>query len=385
MATINLIDIKQLRREFLMKKTTVGFIICVTIAGCANNTTYYKHLTKSNYDFTRDERTCEIEASKLYPFYPTETHTGSYVTNCSSTANSANCRTSPEVNQNPLGGLITVLTIKKQQAATRECLYSRGWRLASNNDRNQSETINSTYTSQSQITDATVSDYDKQVYAEEYPNIKKQPFNLTGWRNRQVTDNKLSFPMHKAFNVLVANGVNYNFTFSGTSSGFGNITITPANTKTTFEGREGYSSIETLTMTPLGKSATRGSITNFFDSNHSGLGFDKPGESYGVWEAPPNYPSFVKTGENGTLGTINLYADSTKSTSKGRYEKNYTVSPDTEFTAIIKIVTHTYDNSNTLEFVQEEIWRTDSHGALSPIYFRFYGSNANMVNIVLEF
>lgn len=63
---------------------------------------------------------------------------------------------------------------------------------------------------------------------------------------------------------------------------------------------------------------------------------------YGVYQTPITIPSSVKVGDGATVGTETLYTDSTKFTPAGTDVDSYVVEPDTAQTAIVNLITNSY-------------------------------------------
>ncbi len=154
----------------------------------------------------------------------------------------------------------------------------------------------------------------------------------------------LSFPMQSGYRALVANGLSKSVTISGTCSGSGNISSSPANTAATFEGTQGFSAVSTLTAnyTNCTPASTAVTTTGYFDSNYDPRGI--VGINYGVFLTPLLIPTSVTVGGTGTLGTLTQYTDSSKSTADGRIDLSYVVEADTSTTAIVNLIFKLYNS-----------------------------------------
>jgi hypothetical protein len=195
-----------------------------------------------------------------------------------------------------------------------------------------------------------------------------------------------SFPLYTAFTSVAKYGYSYSFTIRDSCSGTGNIAVSAANTPSTFEGVNGFSATETLTMnfTDCIPATLAQTLTSYYDNNYLPLGFNSPGVNYGVFQGAPNIPSAVHVGDTGVIGSENLWTDSTKTTPNGRSDFSYVVKPDTANTAIVDEIIKDYDASNVLEATEQHFWRIDTFGNLTPVtwdiqYANGYNSNFHLL------
>lgn len=178
-----------------------------------------------------------------------------------------------------------------------------------------------------------------------------------------------SFPLQSGYKSLIANGLTKSFTVSGTCSGTGTKTSAAATTAATFEGVSGFSAAVTLTMSlsSCSPASIAQTSTAYFDSNYVPLGMNSVGVNYGVYAAPLAIPSSVKVGDTGLIGTMNLYTNSTKATSNGSQQLSYVVEADSTTTAIVNLIGRVYSAGNTLTATEQDRYRIDSVGTLTPL------------------
>ena len=178
----------------------------------------------------------------------------------------------------------------------------------------------------------------------------------------------LSFPIQTGYRALIANGLSKTFTVSGSCTGTGSKTAAAANTAATFEGKAAFSSVATLIMTlaaPCNSIAQ--TYTSYVDTNYVPVGMNSVGVNYGVYLTAPVIPTSVKVGDTGIIGTENLYKNSTKSVSNGTTVSSYVVTADTASTALVNLIGKIYDASSALTATEQDIYRIDSTGTLTPI------------------
>lgn len=197
----------------------------------------------------------------------------------------------------------------------------------------------------------------------------------------------LSFPMQSAYKTLVANGMTKSFVVSGTCSGSGTKTNSSANTSATFEGVTGFSATSTLTisLTNCTPASTAQTSTAYFDTNYLPLGFNSVGVNYGVYLIPPTIPTSVSVGGTGTLGTETLYTSSTKATLNGSATLSYVVEADSATTAIINLISKLTNASGTLTATEQDRYRIDVAGTLTPISIDIQYANGSTTHLVLTF
>jgi hypothetical protein len=196
-----------------------------------------------------------------------------------------------------------------------------------------------------------------------------------------------SFPLQTGYRALVANGLLKSFTISGTCSGSGHKASSPANTATTFEGISGFSSTTTttLTFTNCTPATSATTSTSYVDSNYVPLGFNSIGVNYGVYLSPPAIPTTVTVGSTGTVGTETLYTSSSKATPNGTIVSSYVVEPGTASTAIVNLIGKIYDAGGTLTATEQDRYRIDTTGTLTPTTVDIQYTNGSTTHLVLAF
>lgn len=179
----------------------------------------------------------------------------------------------------------------------------------------------------------------------------------------------LSFPLQSAYKALVANGVTKSFVVSGSCSGVGTMISTPATTAATFEGVAALSAtgIFTATLTNCTPALTASTITDYYDSNYTPRGFYSVGVNYGVYLTPPTIPTSVTVGRSGAIGTATLYSDTTKIVGNGTQVMSYAVEADTTSSAVVNLISKTYNASGTLIVTEQDRYRIATTGALTPV------------------
>jgi hypothetical protein len=102
--------------------------------------------------------------------------------------------------------------------------------------------------------------------------------------------------------------------------------------------------------------------------NLTPIGIVTPGSEYEKFQALPTaLPATAKVGDTASYGTLLSYTDSTKTTSTGSRVISYVVESDTSTTAIVNLISKSYDTSNRLLFTQQSRYRIGASGPLTPI------------------
>ncbi len=192
----------------------------------------------------------------------------------------------------------------------------------------------------------------------------------------------LSFPLQSGYRALVANGLSKSFTVSGSCTGTGTKSSSPATTAATFEGVAGLSATSTLTisLTNCTPASTAVTSTGYFDTNYDPRGFNSVGVNYGVYLTPLVIPTSVAVGGTGAVGTATLYTNSTKTTPNGSVVLSYVVAADTSTTAIVNLIAKMYNTSGTLTATEQDRYRITSTGALTPTSINIqYANGQNFI------
>ena len=175
-----------------------------------------------------------------------------------------------------------------------------------------------------------------------------------------------SFPLRAGFDALIASGETISLTANGTAatqstnglcSGTLNETTGSATPGATFETAPALSavSVTTISFTNCAPSPVTATTTNYYDPSFLPLGFEEGGGGdYGVFLAPPAIPNSVMVGDAGIIGTVTLYTDSNKNVVNGREDLSFVVEPDTASTAIVNLITKSYDSSLQLLFTEQD-------------------------------
>jgi len=196
----------------------------------------------------------------------------------------------------------------------------------------------------------------------------------------------LSFPLQTGYRAILATGLSKSFTVSGSCSGSGTKTSSPASTTSTFEGVSGFSASATLTMslTNCTPSSTAATSTAYFDSNYNPIGMNSVGINYGVWSSFV-MPATVNVGNTGTIGTENLFANSSKSTSNGYIAQSYVVEADTASTAVFNLIARIYNASGVLTATEQDRYQISTSGTLTPLSIDIQYTNGSTTHLLLTF
>jgi len=178
-----------------------------------------------------------------------------------------------------------------------------------------------------------------------------------------------SFPLKSAYITLVASGYSKNYTVSGTCSGTASETVAPAQPGAFFEGKPGFSAASTVTisLTNCTQTTTTATLTSYYDTSYTPLGFSIVGGEYGVYLVPAVIPVSAGVGDSGIIGTVTTYTDSTKTTPTGREDVSYVVGADAVNTAVVNLIFKIYDAAGVLGSTEQDRYRITTEGVITPV------------------
>lgn len=205
----------------------------------------------------------------------------------------------------------------------------------------------------------------------------------------------LSFPLRSGSNAKTANGATTTLTAIGTVAtrvANGDCSGTAAQTSgaaaggATFEGVAALSAVTvgTISFTNCAPASTTTTITDYYDSNYLPLGTNTHGGIYGVFLTPPIIPDSVTVGATGTIGSITLYTDITKTVGAGRDDISFVIEPDTASTAIVNKISKRYNAASQLLATEQDRYRITSTGALTWISADIQYATTSTIHLVFR-
>lgn len=90
-------------------------------------------------------------------------------------------------------------------------------------------------------------------------------------------------------------------------------------------------------------------------------------------------------GNTGTIGTETLYTNSSKTVGDGTSLVSYVVEADTASTAIINLINRRYNAGGTLIATEQDRYRIDAAGNLTPVSADIQYSYTSSTHLVLTF
>lgn len=187
--------------------------------------------------------------------------------------------------------------------------------------------------------------------------------------NDPAVASTLSFPLQKGLRGLSEFSNSVDYSISGTCSGVSTASSGDA-VPSSFEGASAVAATSTVSFffnncSPASSVSTG---TGYFDANFNPLGILGGNGEYGVYVAPVMVPETVMVGDSGTLGVMQLYRDSTKTTLAGQDELAYVVEANDADSAVVDVVTRSYDTNNVLMMTSHDRYRIAASGAMVPLY-----------------
>lgn len=145
----------------------------------------------------------------------------------------------------------------------------------------------------------------------------------------------------------------------------------PADAGTTFEGAPALAAAVTRTTFVQGGCPIASAITNltaYYATDYLPLGYSGSGE-YGVYASAPQFPAAAKLGEQGAVGTLQLYTDATRQQALGREDVSYVIEPAPSGAtgAIVNLVTRRYSTANALQSTVQRRYGITDGSALALV------------------
>jgi len=186
-----------------------------------------------------------------------------------------------------------------------------------------------------------------------------------GGASPETATSTMEFPLSSGYRLRVIAGHTDSFNISGTCSGSATIT-TAASSTSTFEGVPGYTSAQTVIINLLNCTPASSAVTgsNYYNANYAPIGYSIPGAEYGVYTGTPTIPTVVKVGDTGELARQTTYTSSTKTVITGSRILSYVVESDTVNTAIVNLITKSFDTNGALLYTGQSRYRISADGTL---------------------
>jgi hypothetical protein len=190
----------------------------------------------------------------------------------------------------------------------------------------------------------------------------------------------LSFPLQKGLRGLSEFSNSIDYSISGTCSGVSSSGSQDA-VPSSFEGASAVAVTSTVSFSFINcspaSSASTG--TSYFDANFNPLGILAGNGEYGVYAAPVRVPETVMVGDSGTLGVMQRYRDSTKTTLAGQDEMAYVVEANDADSAVVDIMTRSYAANSVLMMTSHDRYRIVASGAMIPLYTTITTPSINLL------
>jgi hypothetical protein len=193
-----------------------------------------------------------------------------------------------------------------------------------------------------------------------------------------------SFALQRAYQARVAAGASDTLTVSGTCSGSSTIVLgTPQ--AVTFEGAAALRTTQTNTLTLTNCAPSTLVINELFylDASSTPLGASQVGLDYAKFStAPTPWPVSAKVGDSGTIANFTTYSSDTKAVTTGRRVMTYVVEADSSTTAIVNVISKSYDTSDQLLLNQQVRYRIDSAGTLELVSIDAQYSTTSTIHLI---
>jgi hypothetical protein len=176
-----------------------------------------------------------------------------------------------------------------------------------------------------------------------------------------------AFALAAGYKARIASGATDNFNLSGSCTGTATIS-TAAAAPATFEGVTGYSSAQasSVNFTNCAPATSSATGSTYYNASYATIGLSIVGGEYASFAAPPSdLPVAVKVGDTADIATLTTYTNSTKTVAKGRRVLSYVIEGDTNTTAIVNLITRSYDLGNVLLSTEQSRYHVAENGTLT--------------------
>ena len=177
-----------------------------------------------------------------------------------------------------------------------------------------------------------------------------------------------AFNLQSGYQAMVRQGYTKTFNLTGSCTGTWTTSATGASSSPLFEGVAALSSNQITNKNFYGNCGLPGGqtfSTQYYNLAALPVGFSTSG-IYGAAGSVPNLPVVAHVGDLGSIATMNLYTDSTKTDSLGYQTMAYVVSADTATTALVHIFSTRYDSHYAAVYAQDDVFRIDANGNWTP-------------------
>ncbi len=193
--------------------------------------------------------------------------------------------------------------------------------------------------------------------------------------------NTAAYPFLSAYKAKVANGETVHYSVSGSCAG-SMTSIDTSPSASTFEGAAVLKVQDTTTasFTNCTPASVTSNSVDYYDSNYNPLG--STGDQYGVFlVVPAPLPTYVSVGDSATYGTETWYADGTKTVVTGTSKLSYVIEQDgtSNSTVIVNLKDDEYDSSGKLVGSQQNRYRLDGNGTLTPVAVDVQNGSTHLV------
>ena len=194
-----------------------------------------------------------------------------------------------------------------------------------------------------------------------------------------------SFALAAGYQARIASGAVDNYVISGSCAGTSRQSASTASASS-FEGTAGFSAVQVSDTTLTNCSPATATVTGsaHYNAGYVPIGLAVAGGDYAVLASGlASLPSAAKVGDTGVLATLNTFRDSSKATPTGQRVISYVIEADTGTTAILNLVTRSYNTSQQLMVTEESRLRMTQSGTLTMVSIDVQFSTSSTVRLLL--
>ncbi len=195
----------------------------------------------------------------------------------------------------------------------------------------------------------------------------------------------VSYALAAGYQARIASGATDNFAISGSCTGTSRQSAAAA-TASSFEGTAGFSAVQVsdTTLTNCSPAAATVTGTAHYNAGYVPIGLVVAGGDYAVLASGvASLPVSAKVGDTAVLATLNTYTGSNKATPTGQRVISFVIEADSGNTAIMNLVTRSYNTGQQLLVTEQSRLRMTESGALTMIAIDVQFSTTSAVHLLL--
>ncbi len=198
----------------------------------------------------------------------------------------------------------------------------------------------------------------------------------------------VTVPFKAAYANMIKNGSGgVTLNVSGSCGGTATLARGPSTTGVSFDGTAGRISSPTsttLNLTGCLPATVSTSTTEYLDSTNVPVGATFSGGNYGFYLTPATIPDTITEGTSGTIGTMTLYTNSSKTVLAGKSVLTYTVKSNAPSSLVFALKITSSDAVGTVSSVEEDNYLVEARGNMGLFSATAQTFGASPISLTLK-